>query len=66
MKKILGIAMLAATLLSGVVVFAQNSNSSTTAPSNKNMNSGTGGHRHSRRHGRRGHRRRSTGNANKG
>jgi hypothetical protein len=63
MKKYLGILMLAVTLISGITVLAQNSNSSTTMKG-PGMSSGRGGHQ--RRHHRRWHRRhRRHGNANK-
>jgi Ni/Co efflux regulator RcnB len=55
MKKIVGILMLLATLLSGISVLAQNSNSSTMMTSRHEG-------RHHRRHHRRWHRRRGTGN----
>ena len=66
MKKSLGILMLAITLLSGITVLAQNTNSSTTMQGP--TMAGNSGHR--RRHHRRGHRRwhrraSKTGNANK-
>jgi len=69
MKKCFGILMLAITLLSGITVLAQNTNSSTTmsGPSmNRSMSSSRRRH-HRRRHQRRWHRRHNmkTGNANK-
>ncbi len=66
MKKVLGILMLAITLLSGITVLAQNSNSSTTMKG-PGMSEGRHGRRHHwRRHHRRWHRRGARmGNANK-
>ena len=67
MKKYFGIVMLAVTLLSGITVLAQNTNSSTTmrqTDTNRNMSSSRRRH-HRRRHARRWHRQNTMKHGNK-
>jgi hypothetical protein len=64
MKKMFGILMLVVTLLSGITVLAQNSNSSTTSTPSMGRRHGRRHHRRQARRHRR-HGRHATGNANK-